>query len=146
MKPAQNDPAIAKTIRNIGARATVARTRVFALIKEAAFPLCHTEIATRLAQKSLPVDRVTIYRVLDWLVHAGLAHKVADGHGIFRFSAINTQGQHTQHLHLRCTGCGGVFCLNTPPPALPALPRGFRFASMSLDLRGECPRCVESHA
>ena len=142
MKRYTEDTAIAETIRNAGGRVTFARTRILALIRAAASPLSHAEIETTLAQDEQPVDRVTIYRVLDWLADAGLAHKAADGLGVFRFSASDPDGEHTQHIHFRCTGCGGMFCLDTPPPSPPALPRGFRFGGMALDIRGECPRCT----
>lgn len=99
-----------------------------------------------LVQDGQQVDRVTIYRVLDWLADVGLAHKAADGLGVFHFSASDPDGKHAQHIHLRCTGCGGTFCLDTPPPSPPKLPRGFRFGGMALDIRGECPRCTHSHS
>ena len=108
--------------------------------------MSHSEIETLLTRNNQPVDRVTIYRVLDWLADAGLANKAADGLGVFRFSATDPDGKHAQHTHLRCTGCGGLFCLDTPPPPLPVLPRGFRFGGMELDIRGECPRCVHSRS
>lgn len=135
------NPAIAEVIRNAGARATSARTRILYLINVTSFPLSHSEIASKLAQDGLPVDRVTIYRVLDWLADVGLAQKASDGKGVFRYSATEPDAQHALHMHLRCTGCGGVFCLDAPPPPLPKLPRGFRFGGMALDIRGECPRC-----
>jgi len=139
------NPVIAEAIRSAGGRATSARAWILALIKTAAFPLSHAEIEAMLEQNEQPVDRVTIYRVLDWFADAGLAHKAADGQGVFRFSATEPDGKHAQHAHLRCIGCGGLFCLDTPPPPLPVLPRGFRFGSMALDIRGECPRCIHSH-
>jgi len=135
---------IAETIRNAGGRVTSSRTRIFVMLKEASFPLIHSEIETIFARDKQPVDRVTIYRVLNWLADVGLAHKAADGLGVFRFSAADPDGEHTQHIHLRCTGCGSMFCLDTPPPHLPVLPRGFRFGSMAIDIRGECPRCIRS--
>ncbi|MFZ2301289.1 MAG: transcriptional repressor [Gallionella sp.] len=142
MKRARENPLIAETIRNAGARATSARTWVLGLLQNAPSPLNHSEIETMLTQNGQPVDRVTIYRVLDWLANVGLAHKAADGRGVFRFSVANPDGKHAQHVHLRCTGCGGIFCLDTPTPPQPKLPRGFRFGSMAIDIRGECPRCI----
>jgi Fur family ferric uptake transcriptional regulator len=146
MKAVLKNTDIVEVIRNAGARATSARTRILYLIKTASFPLSHSEIATMLAQDGQSVDRVTIYRVLDWLADVGLAHKAADGRGVFRFSASEPDGEHAKHMHFRCTGCGGMFCLDTPPPPLPVLPRGFRFGGMALDIRGECPRCTHSHS
>lgn len=146
MKQAMENPDTVETIRSVGGRVTYARMRILALLKAVSVPLSHSEIETLLAQDKHPVDRVTIYRVLDWLADVGLALKAADGRGVFRFSASDPDGEHAQHIHLRCTGCGGMFCLDTPAPPPPVLPRGFRFGGMALDIRGECPRCAHSHS
>jgi Fur family ferric uptake transcriptional regulator len=138
---------IPSVIRAAGARVTPARVRVLAALREAASPQTHAEIEDLLAHDAHPaIDRVTLYRVLDWLCSAGLAHKAADARGVFRFSAAQPNVEHAGHVHFRCTGCGGVFCLKAPPPPVPALPRGFRLAGMAVDIRGECPRCVRANA
>ena len=138
--------AIQSAIRAAGARVTPARVRVLGALQAAHGPLTHGDIEEALALDALPgVDRVTLYRVLDWLCAAGLAHKAADARGVFRFSAAQPNVEHAAHVHFRCTGCGGVFCLKAPPPPPPSLPRGFRLGGMALDIRGECPRCVRGH-
>lgn len=138
---------IQSAIRAAGARVTPARVRVLAALRTAASPQSHAEIEEILAQEAHPaIDRVTLYRVLDWLCSAELAHKAADGRGVFRFSSAQPNVEHAGHVHFRCTGCGGVFCLKSPPPPVPELPRGFRLAAMALDIRGECPRCVRAHS
>ncbi|HEX8964616.1 MAG TPA: transcriptional repressor [Rhodocyclaceae bacterium] len=137
---------IQDAIRAAGARVTPARVRVLAGLRSAAAPQSHAEIEEALAHDGQPaIDRVTLYRVLDWLCSTGLAHKAADARGVFRFSAAQPNVEHAAHVHFRCTGCGGVFCLESPPPPVPELPRGFRLAGMALDIRGECPRCVREH-
>ena len=126
---------------------TPSRVRVLGLLQAANRPLSHGDIEGLLSQEALPVmDGVTLYRVLDWLVDVGLAHKAADARGVFCFTAAQPNVEHTRHMHFRCTGCGGVFCLKAPPPPHPELPRGFRFGGMVLDIRGECPRCAHSHS
>ncbi len=133
-------------IRATGARVTSSRVRVLGLLQAAGEPLSHGDIAELLNKHALPnIDRVTLYRILDWFASVGLAHKAADSRGVFRFSAANPDGKHTHHAHLRCTGCGGVFCLDLPPPSPPKLPRGFRLSGIALDIRGECPSCAHSH-
>jgi Fur family ferric uptake transcriptional regulator len=144
MKKDFENSIAAEIIRNAGGRATLARTQILGLIQTVSFPLTHSEIEFMLTQDKQPTDRVTIYRVLDWLAEAGLAHKAVDGLGVFRFSSATPDAKHTQHCHLRCTGCGGIFCLDAPPPPLPALPQGFRFGGMELNIRGECPRCAHT--
>jgi Fur family transcriptional regulator, ferric uptake regulator len=139
--------AIQSAIRAAGARVTPSRVRVLHLLQMAHGPLSHGEIEEALADEAMPgIDRVTLYRVLDWLCEVGLAHKAADTRGLFRFSAAQPNVEHAAHVHFRCTGCGGVFCLKSPPPPPPRLPRGFRLDGMLLDIHGECPRCVRSHS
>ncbi len=78
------DP-VAELIRGAGARATPARIRVLRLLRQAPTALTHAQIESALGVPAL--DRVTLYRVLDWLVESGLAHKNADASRVFRFSA-----------------------------------------------------------
>lgn len=148
MKTHSDSPfsAIENAIGATGARVTTSRVRVLSTLRSAPSPLSHGDIEELLGRDRLPgIDRVTLYRVLDWLSEVGLAHKAADGQGVFRFSAADPEGEHLRHIHMRCTGCGGVFCLDITPPQPPSLPQGFRFGGMALDIRGECPSCVQSH-
>ena len=131
-------PSLAEQIRRCGARATPARVRVLRLLREAPTPLSHAEIEARLGE--LAIDRVTLYRVLDWLVMSGLAHKNADAQRVFRFSSASL-GEHTTHVHFRCEQCGGVYCLDASLPVAPALPPGFSLTRLDFDLRGICANC-----
>ncbi len=131
-------PSLAEQIRRCGARATPARVRVLRLLREAPTPLSHAEIEARLGE--LAIDRVTLYRVLDWLVMSGLAHKNADAQRVFRFSSASL-GEHTTHVHFRCEQCGGVYCIDASLPVAPALPPGFSLTRLDFDLRGICANC-----
>ena len=126
-------------IRSIGARATPARVRVLRLLRAAPAPLTHHQIEQALGAPL--IDRVTLYRVLDWLAASGLAHKNSDAARVFRFSAASV-GEHATHVHFRCEQCGGVFCLDAPPPVVPRLPPGFVLARVDYDLRGRCNACA----
>jgi len=126
-------------IRRVGARATPARVRVLRLLRAAPAALTHHEIEQALGE--LALDRVTLYRVLDWLVDSGLAHRHTDAHRMFRFSAAG-DGEHATHTHFRCEACGRVFCLDAAPPLPPRLPEGFSLSRVELDLRGRCARCA----
>jgi Fur family ferric uptake transcriptional regulator len=131
---------VAEHIRRAGARATPARIRVLRLLRAAPTALTHNEIELALGVPA--IDRVTLYRVLDWLVDRALAHKNTDVSRVFRFSAA-AAGEHTTHIHFRCEHCGGVFCLDAAPPAAPLLPAGFSLSRMDFDLRGRCAGCGE---
>ena len=132
---------LATQIRSAGARATPARIRVLQILRTAPAALTHHDIDLALGTPTL--DRVTLYRVLDWLVEAGLAHKSTDARGVFRFS-VAAAGEHQAHTHFRCDACGRVFCLDAAPPPPPSLPDGFSLSRMDLDLRGCCADCAEA--
>ena len=135
--------AVAEQIRRTGARATPARIRVLQLLRKAVTAQTHSEI--ELAFGDLALDRVTLYRVLDWLVESGLAHRNTDASRVFRFSAA-AAGEHVTHVHFRCEHCGRVFCLDAAPPEAPILPAGFILSRMDFDLRGYCATCGEGKA
>ncbi len=130
--------AVAEHIRGTGARATPARIRVLRLLRAAPAALTHNEIEQALGAATM--DRVTLYRVLDWLAATGLVHKNPDASRVFRFSAA-AAGEHKAHIHFRCEDCGGVFCLEAAPPAAPVLPSGFSLSRIDFDLRGRCADC-----
>lgn len=128
-------------IRAAGARATPARIQVLALLRQTPDALTHLEVERRLGP--LAGDRVTLYRTLDWLVSAGLAHKTTDAARVFRYAATGPAAPHGAHAHFHCADCGKVFCLEAaalPPPALPA---GFQLQRVAVDVHGQCPGCAE---
>jgi len=133
------DSVVAERLRAAGVKVTRGRVRVLGLLQAAPQPLSHNEIEAALDEG---IDRVTLYRILDSFVACGLVLKAVDPRGIFRFSASGTQREHSGHVHFRCTGCGGVFCLKAEPPPPPKLPRGFRLAEVAYDVRGVCARCA----
>ncbi len=139
MSPSSFDPdSVAEQIRRCGARATPARIRVLQLLRATPGALSHHEIEQALGESTL--DRVTLYRVLDWLVENGLAHKSADAQRVFRFS-VAAESEHAKHVHSRCDSCGKVFCLDQAPPSPPTMPDGFSLSRADFDLRGCCANC-----
>lgn len=131
------DPGAAAQLRAAGVKVTVARLRVLEALGLASQPVCHAELETQL----VTLDRVTLYRVLDSLVACGLAVKAPDDRGVFRFSTAAAREQHAGHAHFRCTACGSVFCLDSPAPPPPKLPRGFQAAEVEVDVLGTCVNC-----
>lgn len=147
MATATSRPTSTDLIRAAGVKVTRGRVRVLDALHAARQPLSHAELEAQLGSvDSAPLDRVTLYRILDSLVACGLALKAVDPRGVFRFSATGAQRQHAGHIHFRCTGCGGVFCLKAAPPPPPKLPRGFRLRAVEFDVRGICANCTVRQA
>lgn len=143
--PQRSDPQddlLATAERHIRAygRVTPARVRVLGLLLAADSALTHAELEARLAG----VDRVTLYRVLEWLVQHGLVHRIAGDDRVWRFSATPGAGVHNghEHAHFHCEGCGRTYCLDALRPVFAlSLPAGFRCRAAELTLYGQCPRC-----
>jgi Fur family ferric uptake transcriptional regulator len=135
-------------VRSTGARVTGARVRVLTVMLRADEALTHTELQRRLEQGDPQevLDRVTLYRVLDWLVETGLAHRVSGSDRIWRFSA-QTAGQaaHGHHGHFKCRRCERMFCMKESHSLARSvramLPEGFSGDEVELTVLGWCAAC-----
>lgn len=132
-------PSARAQLRATGERVTPARAAVFALLRDSARALSHQEIESGLGRANA-LDRVTVYRVLDWLVEQGLAHKVAGLDRVWRFSIVREA--HDRHAHFQCVGCGEVVCLADVAPRRVTLPRGFRSERVDVTVKGRCAKCA----
>jgi Fur family ferric uptake transcriptional regulator len=128
-------------IRATGARVTRARVRVLAALLAAGRALTHHEVEKRV-KRAYGIDRVTVYRVLEWLTDYGLAHKIPGGDRVWRFSAA-IEEHARQHAHFECSRCGTVICVDglAIKPRI-KLPSGFRSQQVELTVKGLCARCV----
>ena len=139
-KTGHNSDIADTLIRETGARATRARLSVLDILLAADHALTHAELEQALEQADGGIERVTLYRVLDWLVSNELAHKVVGADRVWRFNAQCEPVD--RHAHFNCSGCGRVFCLEAPSPlSRLSLPRGFSLDKAELSIEGHCPDC-----
>lgn len=143
-----NDPApdlltqAREAVRRRG-RATSARVRVLAHLLGAPTALSHADLEAALGGR---VDRVTLYRSLDWLITQGLAHRIAGEDRVWRYGAASVSdaraAAHAEHAHFHCQACARVYCLPELQPVFAlSLPPGFHIHKAALTLHGFCPRC-----
>ena len=131
-------------IRRTGARVTRPRVAVLAALLAAEHALTHHEVGERV-DRGLGIDRVTIYRVLDWLDQQGLAHKIAGDDRVWRYNAAE-HAHARAHAHFHCNRCGTVICLDEWEAAPQVgLPPGYLAHHVELTVKGICAGCV-SHA
>lgn len=127
-------------IRSTGERITAARVQILALLLAAPRALTHREIEDGL-DTALAIDRVTVYRVLEWLTAQHLAHKIAADDRVWRFNAVPA-AHAREHAHFQCTACGDVICLeNFAPNLRPRLPAGYAPQSLEVTIKGLCSAC-----
>lgn len=122
-------------------RLTLPRQQVLALLLAAEHALSHADLELAAVASGYPLDRVTLYRVLDYLVQQQIAHKIAGEDRIWRFSA--SRGLDHGHAHFYCLGCGQVFCVDAAiQPSVVNLAPGYQLATIDILLRGHCARCA----
>ncbi len=126
-------------LQALGERRTPARQAILALLLDAQNALSHQDVVDRLQQAGEQYDRVTLYRVLDWLVAQKLAHKLAGEDRIWRFNAVSDE-QHV-HPHFHCIQCGKVSCMATVHVNITPLPKGYRSVTADTTIQGVCPDC-----
>ncbi len=132
-------------IRATRERVTQPRVAVLSTLLTFAHAASHQDIAAAIHLHHA-IDRVTVYRVLDWLVGIGLAHRIAGDDRVWRYMASekkNPTAHHHAHAHFTCEQCGQTFCLDQIQPKLNVkLPAGFTSSEVDLKLRGQCAHCA----
>ena len=138
-------------LRAKGERVTQPRVAVLCVLMAASHAVSHLDVAEQLRSYK-PVDRVTVYRVLEWLTQLGLAHRIACEDRVWRFmhnaplnASLTTNPRHNahEHAHFTCNKCGQMSCVETLPTSIPVqLPAGFVASEIDLMIRGVCATCA----
>lgn len=133
--------AAEEIIRRNGGRVTAGRISILAILLAEQHAITHREIEKHLLGK-LQLDRVTLYRVLEWLTKNHLIHKVISDDQVWRFHATRELHTH-QHAHFKCTSCARVICLDELPAKRDwPLPSGYQFQEIELTVKGLCAKCA----
>lgn len=128
-------------IRRTGDRVTKKRKHILSVLLAEQQALTHREIEQRASSKQ-KFDRVTLYRVLEWLNKKNLVHKIASDDRVWRFRVNSVAFSH-HHAHFKCTRCTKVTCLEELKVDYPAfLPDGYLFQEAEITVKGLCAECV----
>lgn len=128
-------------IRRTGERVTSGRVRILTILLTEQRAITHHEIEERLSGEQR-LDRVTLYRVLEWLNKRGFVHRVASDDRVWRFRA-NFDAHSHQHAHFKCTRCTTVICLDDLKARYDGpLPAGYRSQAVELIVKGVCAECA----
>jgi len=126
-------------LRSEGLRITEPRIAVLQVLLNAARPLTQEQIAETLGPDA--PNKVTIYRVLEALLEADIAHKAFLQDRTWHFEPAHRCTQHQCHPHFSCTRCGRTDCLTQMNmPLAPGL-AGYRIEHQRVQLEGLCPKC-----
>lgn len=140
LRAAHHDHA-ARLIQARGANATAARIQVLQLLLAANATVSHQSLTHAAIDEGRPLDKVTLYRVLDWLVAHGLAHSVTGQDRVRRFGIAHV---HHGHAHFECDACGQLFCLpDRASLPMPDAPAGFEARRVEVTVHGRCADCAQ---
>lgn len=134
-------------LRTTSVRVTDARIKVLAALLGARYAFSHQDIQDTLVD----MDRVTLYRALDSVTDAGLAHKIAGDDRVFRYNAGieaiehgKHQAQQHQHGHFKCTRCAKVFCIDNVDEQLLAADAKQNINPSAATLRQQLQKVLQS--
>lgn len=126
---------------------TPLRRRVFSELAEAGEPLGAYDLVERLGRERRMAP-ISVYRVLDFLIGAGLIHRIATRNTYL--PCHHAHGSHETTVFLVCMSCGGVDEVTSPDVARgldgTAAAAGFRPGARSVEVEGECAGCQTGRA
>lgn len=150
---------IQQIFTDAGLKSTTARMAVLNVLASADSALSHSEILEIMSHQK-EFDRVTIYRVLDWLTAHHLIHKISGENRAWKFqfsqkAYVQAENQPNkkqflasahQHAHLHCTSCGKVTCLHELKPQFPKqVLAHYHVESIDINIKGLCEDCNLVH-
>jgi Fur family ferric uptake transcriptional regulator len=126
--------------------ATRNRLGVLEIIGSRDFPLSAAEIYHTLKDIS-PINRVTVYRILDLLVERGLVQRLSGGGRSFVYGLAPSE-YHPAHPHFYCKRCGHLECLKPQSLKVDTRPMQHTFPGLieNVEVRvdGVCQTCLQS--
>ncbi len=134
-------------LKQKGLNPTPHRVMVLGILGNSPSPLSPQEIFATL-QRFHPMNRVTLYRILEVLVAHGLVERIQSGDKAYRYG-LNAQSPHAEHPHFYCSHCGGIQCVHAEgihvqvediQKTFPGL-----IQKMEIRLDGICKNCLRNH-
>ena len=133
--------------RTRGLQFTPLRRRIFEALAGAEKPLGAYDLVERLGREKRMAP-ISVYRGLDFLIEAGLIHRIATRNTYLPCCHEHGTGETT--VFLVCSSCGGVDELASSDVARgldgTAAAVGFRPKSRAVELEGECSTCRDGRA
>jgi Fur family ferric uptake transcriptional regulator len=133
---------IEELLHETGLRRTRGRVQVLKVLMSSREPLTHQEVFTRMG--STGMHRVSVYRVLQSLMDAGIVHRIEAGDRLWRFAVCGCGRSSHCHPHFTCRECGRVECLSEIDlPYFSQLEPGYVVEEQEVYIHGICADCSQ---
>lgn len=134
-------------LEGAGLDSTANRLHVMQVIGSNNSPLTAAEVF-RTVERTQPINRVTVYRILDILVEKSILEKISSG-GRAAYYGMAPNEHHAPHPHFYCTNCGLIDCLSPESLSINSdnLHKTFpgEVGKIEVRVEGICKRCVSHH-
>ena len=94
-----------------------------------------------------PMDKGSIFRVLQLFSEKEIIHVIEDGSRSLKYEVCHAEHHHTatdQHPHFYCEKCGELYCIDSISLPDIKLPDDFKVRSINLMVKGICPKCINN--
>ena len=138
-----------QALKASGSRVTKQRIAVIDFLHNVQKPMSASEIFSELSERTkvAPLDKVSVYRVLETLHSLKLVHRVPPSGEYIACAHLECENMH--HVISRCTECDTIEEVDVPPevvaPLLFHMKKSLNFTPDShlLQMDGCCKSCVE---
>lgn len=136
--------AVARRLRESGLRATAPRMLVMEILQRRPVHLSADDVRAELRDRGTPLQRGSVYKVLDDLTRHGLLRVADAGPGRALYEVSNTW-----HHHFVCSRCGAIYdvpCVKDEAPCLEPEAVPGTVTEAQIIFRGVCKRCQAGHS
>jgi len=130
------------TLKHFKLRKTKIRVAVLEALTESSGAVSYGSLQRMLSQ----FDRTTLYRTLLVFNEKGLIHKAYEENGdsyYARCFGCTGQLHNHEHLHLKCSSCGGVECVEISDQLKSSLAQ-LPFQEINISAKGACKACASA--
>lgn len=123
-----------------GIKPTPNRMLVFKELDKNAHPINLADLEMSLD----PMDKASIFRVLELFSEKDVVHVIEDGSRSLKYELCRGDKHHSledQHAHFYCEKCGSVYCLDNVKLPVVEMPKEYQVKSINLMFKGICPNC-----
>lgn len=132
-------------LEDAGLEPTLNRVHVMEVIGGNNAPLTAAEVF-HTVERTQPINRVTVYRILDILVENNLVERISTGGRAAHYGMAPNE-HHAPHPHFYCTSCGLLDCLSPESLSINSenLQKTFpgEVGRIEIRVEGICKRCVK---
>lgn len=129
-------------LKRKGLSITDARRIILNLFMNSYGSLAHADIENN---KTVPFDRVTVYRTLQTFTEKGIIHQIPTTDNTIHYALCKDNCEdghhHDEHVHFICNSCTKTICLDDVTVPLVKLPLGFKPSSKAMIVHGVCDEC-----